>query len=90
MPKYENVVEACGELIGEMKEMPNKPYRPKGWEKTLREILDSFGVTYMNSEECKLIEAGADAMLEKLIEESKKPKYRNGRKGINVFIPDSV
>lgn len=41
-------------------------YRPEGWDKTLREILDSFNVTYMNSEECKLIEAGADAMLEGL------------------------
>ncbi len=41
-------------------------WRPKDWEKTLRKILDRFNVTYMNSEECKLIEAGADAMLEKL------------------------
>ncbi len=40
-------------------------WRPKkDWEKTLREILDRFNVTYMNSEECKLIEAGADAILE--------------------------
>ena len=45
-------------------------YRPKGWEKTLREILDSFDVTYMNSEECKLIEAGANAMLEGLKKDS--------------------
>ena len=41
-------------------------WRPKDWEETLREILDSFNVTYMNSDECKLIEAGADAMLELL------------------------
>ncbi len=42
-------------------------YRPKEWEETLRGILDSFGVTYMNSEECKLVEAGADAMLGAMI-----------------------
>jgi len=47
-------------------------YRPKGWEKTLREILDRFDVTYMNSEECQLIEAGADAML-KALRESNEP-----------------
>lgn len=41
-------------------------YRPEGWEETLRTILDSFNVTYMNSDECKLIEAGADAMLDGL------------------------
>ena len=41
-------------------------WRPDGWEETLREILDHFNVTYMNSEECKLIEAGANAMLEAL------------------------
>lgn len=50
-------------------------YRPDDWEKTLREILDCFKVTYMNSDECKLIEAGADAMLEAL---KAKGSYLNG------------
>ena len=44
-------------------------YRPEGWEETLREILDRFNVTYMNSDECNLIEAGADVMLEGLKKE---------------------
>lgn len=40
--------------------------RPDGWEETLGEILDRFNVTYMNSDECELIEAGADAILRAL------------------------
>ena len=78
-------------------------YRPEGWEKTLREILDSFNVTYMNSDECKLIEAGADAMLKGLRRRGVRelvsykmgtscstsiPITEGGSTGTVVFIPD--
>ena len=68
-------------------------YRPKGWEETLRGILDRFNVTYMNSDEGKLVEAGADAMLERL---RKSPTTKrvtpewgyHDNEGWLVFIPD--
>ncbi len=74
-------------------------YRPENWEITLRKVLDGFNVTYMNSEEGKLVEAGADAMLEALTGE-KEPLFkadvseiipelfkRGMQRGYWVFIP---
>ncbi len=71
MKSYEKVVEACGELIGEMKE---KGWRPKGW-KTPSDLADDRPwVDELYPEFCAdLYEAGADAMYEalwKLAEES--------------------
>ena len=63
-------------------------YRPEGWEKTLREILDRFGVTYMNREECQLILALADAMLERLFNMAKDSPtgiFVIDSNGVNVF-----
>ncbi len=64
-------------------------WRPKDWDKTLRRILDNFGVTYMNSEECKLVEAGAGAMLVELRKYgSDVPEGLTNRRGKLIFIPD--
>ena len=63
-------------------------HRPDGWEKTLREILDRFNVTYMNSDECKLVEAGADAILEYLISKGiKTDKFRTNSRPIYLSNP---
>lgn len=56
-------------------------WRPKDWVKG-----NDINASWDNED----YEAGADAMLEALIKESKEPKYRNGRNGVNVFIPNDT
>ena len=45
-----------------------KQWRPPEWEKTLRDILDRFNVTYMNSEEGELVEAVDTDAVDKQVE----------------------
>ncbi len=63
--------------------MADKEWRPSDWEEILRAILDKFNITYMNSDEGKLVEAGASAMLKALI------KYLWGKCDEHSLEPDN-
>jgi hypothetical protein len=66
-------------------------WRPDEWDRI--HFYLHFNTPYkLQSKEMdaylKGVDDGATYILNALIEESKKPKIRNGKKGINVFIPD--
>lgn len=67
-------------------------WRPDGWEEILKKILAIFNVTDLNSEECRFIEAGADAILVVLRKQGHTPESLLGLKTLFknytvVFIP---